>query len=537
MRKTLGFIAAILWVISASHCAKRGTPTGGSKDSIPPILLNANPPLETVNFNQERVVLVFDEYIQLKDIDNQLIVSPPIDKKNYKILPEGTVSKKVEIRFETPPRKNTTYTFNFGAAIEDFNEKNPLPFFNYTFSTGSYLDSLSLSGRVKDAFENEPLKQISIYLYPIDSTYTDSTIFLQKPLYVGNTLDSIAFKLKNLAPGQYEFLAIEDVGKNYLFDQNSDKIGFLKEPIRLPQDSVVFPVLFKEMTTFSWGRPRFVNDHHLEFSYYGEIGDRRPIFDSVFKANAQGFFTQDRIKDTIHYWFQPQENLDSLQVSFQEKDSLRQLTLKPFIIDPDSLTFSFTPPNKSPLHFMDTLKIKSSLPVERINTDYISVFDIDTLEVDFSAEIDHNKDIVYLNFEKVPNDNYKIQLLPNAITDFLGATNDTLTHQVKTKKIEDYGTLYLRIDRKDPTIPYFFELIDKQGKVVRKITQNKDDYYTLGYLLPNNYQIRYVKDLNNNQKWDTGNYLDKRQPEEVIYLSEALSLRANWDLNETLIIE
>ena len=186
---------------------------------------------------------------------------------------------------------------------------------------------------------------------------------------------------------------------------------------------------------------------------------------------------------------------------------------------------------------MDTLKIKSSLPVERINTDYISVFDIDTLEVDFSAEIDHNKDIVYLNFEKVPNDNYQIQLLPNAITDFLGATNDTLTHQVRTMKIEDYGTLYLRIDRKDLTIPYFFELIDKQGKVVRKITQNKDDYYTLGYLLPNNYQIRYVKDLNSNQKWDTGNYLDKRQPEEVIYLSEALSLRANWDLNETLIIE
>ena len=151
--------------------------------------------------------------------------------------------------------------------------------------------------------------------------------------------------------------------------------------------------------------------------------------------------------------------------------------------------------------------------------------------------MDENKDRVYFSFEKVPNDFYRVQLLPNAITDFLGATNDTIMHSVKTQDIEKYGTLFLTIERKDPSIPYFFEIIDRNEKVVRKVRQNNDDYYVIEYLLPNDYQIRFVKDTNNNGKWDTGNYLNKRQPEQVIYLKQSLSLRANWDLNETLTIE
>ena len=158
MRKTLGIISVIIWLVSTTHCAKRGTPTGGAKDSIPPLLVNATPPRNSVNFDAEKVVMVFDEYIKLNDITNQLIVSPPMERSSYRILPEGTVSKKVEIRFETPPRDNTTFTFNFGEAIEDFNEANPLPFFYYTFSTGEYLDSLTLSGTVKDAYSIDSLR-------------------------------------------------------------------------------------------------------------------------------------------------------------------------------------------------------------------------------------------------------------------------------------------------------------------------------------------------------------------------------------------
>lgn len=537
MRKTLALISVILCLLSSTKCAKRGVPTGGAKDSIPPVLLSANPPLKSVNFAAERVVMVFDEYVQLRELANQLIVSPPLESNTYKVLPEGTVSKKVEIRFEEAPRDNTTYTFNFGGAIQDYNEANPLPFFNYTFSTGAFLDSLRISGNVMDAYEIDSLKGISIHLYPIDSTYTDSTIYLNKPLYVGNTLDSIYFNLQSLAPGEYEFLAIEDVGKNYLYDQGFDKIGFFDKPIRLPEDSLKFPFLFKEKARFRWGRPRFVNDHHLEFGYFGEVGEKQVFFDSLFSEKAEGFFTRDREKDTLHYWFQPQEELDSLVIELEELDTIRKLVLKPYKLVKDSLLLSITPKKNRIIHFLDTLTLESNLPIREIDEEFIQIFDIDTLALEFSTRLDENKDRVYFSFEKVPNDFYRVQLLPNAITDFLGATNDTIMHSVKTQDIEKYGTLFLTIERKDPSIPYFFEIIDRNEKVVRKVRQNNDDYYVIEYLLPNDYQIRFVKDTNNNGKWDTGNYLNKRQPEQVIYLKQSLSLRANWDLNETLTIE
>ena len=532
MRKTLGIISVIIWLVSTTHCAKRGTPTGGAKDSIPPLLVNATPPRNSVNFDAEKVVMVFDEYIKLNDITNQLIVSPPMERSSYRILPEGTVSKKVEIRFETPPRDNTTFTFNFGEAIEDFNEANPLPFFYYTFSTGEYLDSLTLSGTVKDAYSIDSLERISIHLYPIDSTYTDSTIFFQKPLYVGNTLDSIYFKLQSLAPGKYEMIAINDVAKNYFFDQNVDKIGFFKDPIELPQDSLKFPVLFNEIPNFKWGRPRMVNAHHLEFGYYGSVENRRIQFSTEFEEAGQGFFTRDREKDTLHYWFLPQEKLDSLVVGLDEIDSIRPVVIKPFKPIKDSLILKMEPRNNSYLHYLDTLRFESNLPIATVNEEYVRIFDIDTLDVPFSSSIDPNRDRVYIEFNRVPNDFYRLQILPNAIVDFLGATNDTLFKSVRTQAVEKYGTLNLTIEQSDESIPYFFEIVNSKGETVRKIAQQEENSYSIPYLLPGNYQIRLVKDLNNNGKWDTGNYLKKIQPEEVIYLPEALNLRANWELNE-----
>ena len=537
MRKTLGIVAIIIWLVSTTQCAKRGTPTGGAKDSIPPRLVSANPPLNTVNFDAEKIVMVFDEYIKLNNIANQLIVSPPMERSDYRILPEGTVSKKVEIRFENPPRDKTTFTFNFGEAIEDYNEANPLPFFYYTFSTGEYLDSLTLAGTVMDAYSIDSLERISIQLYPIDSTYTDSTIYLQKPLYVGNTLDSIYFKLQSLAPGKYEMIAIEDVAKNYLFDQNIDKIGFFEAPIELPQDSLKFPILFREVTNFKWGRPRFVNDHHLEFGYFGEIGDRSITFSPEFETAGKGFFTHDREKDTLHYWFLPQENLDSLVVGLDEIDSIRPVTMKPFRPEKDSLIIEMQPRSNAYLHFLDTLRLKSNLPIAEVNNEFIQIFDIDTVNVPFTSRIDPNKDAVYLEFETVPNDFYRLQILPNALVDFLGATNDTLFKNVRTQAIEKYGTLNLRVERNDEDFPYFFELLNGQGKTVRKIKQQEGDIYSLPFLLPGKYQIRLVKDLNENGKWDTGNYLKKIQPEEVMYLPEAFDLRANWELNETFSVK
>ena len=135
-------------------------------------------------------------------------------------------------------------------------------FFQYTLSTGSVIDSLEIKGRVTDAFNYETEPFISLHLYPVDSTHSDSTIFLKKPFYVTSTLDSVIYNFKNIRPDTYEIIAIKDEARNYLFDQNQDKIGFLERPITLPQDSIVNFRIFKETPNLFWARPFFINKNH-----------------------------------------------------------------------------------------------------------------------------------------------------------------------------------------------------------------------------------------------------------------------------------
>lgn len=532
------FIALCIILASAlSRCAKRGSPTGGPKDSIPPVLVKANPPLNTVMFDAERVVMEFDEYIQLNDIATQLIVSPPMDPSEYKIVPEGgIVSKKAEIRFLEAPSPNVTYTFNFGSAIEDYNEKNPLSFFSYSFSTGDYLDSLSISGLVKDAYALEADTGISIQLYPIDSTHRDSTIFLDRPLYVGNTLDSTYFTLQNLAPGKYEMIAIKDVSKNYVFDQGIDKIGFFDTPIELPKDSLLFPKLFKEITNFQWARPRAVNDHHIEFGYYGRLEERKIELVSAVPEDFEYLLLKDREKDTLHYWHTPlPKEIDSLVFRLYDRDTVQESVVKFYRPELDSL--QITPVQTGALNFLDTLQFSSNLPLKSVDENYIQLFDIDTLEVPFTASISEGKDRVYFDFEKVPKDMYLIQILPEALKDFWGATNDTIQMAIRTQAVESYGTVFLAIDIGPEDAAYFYEILDKNNMVVRKGRKNDQNRYEIPFLNPGKYQVRIVLDTNNNGVWDTGNYLEKKQPEEVLYLEEPFELRANWDQNVTITLQ
>ena len=143
------------------------------------------------------------------------------------------------------------------------------------------------------------------------------------------------------------------------------------------------------------------------------------------------------------------KKLDSVLTEVEIKDSTQVVTLKPFKLEKDSLVLKISPSNGSKIDFLDTLKIKSNLPITEVNEDLIQIFDIDTLEIPFSTKIDKNLDFVYLNFEKVPNDLYQIQILPNAINDFLGSTNDTIFHKINTTKIEDYGKLFLTVKREN----------------------------------------------------------------------------------------
>ena len=164
MKIGVRLFTSIILVILNFSCAKRASPTGGPKDSIPPILTNASPKLNTTYFNKTGFTLTFDEYISLNEISKQLVISPPLNPNQYKVLPASGASKKISLELKDSLLDNTTYTFNFGNSVVDFNESNTLPFLTYTISTGPIIDTLYIRGTVVDAFEKEKWKLDEDYI-------------------------------------------------------------------------------------------------------------------------------------------------------------------------------------------------------------------------------------------------------------------------------------------------------------------------------------------------------------------------------------
>jgi uncharacterized protein (DUF2141 family) len=531
MYKIGKYFLILMIVVSITQCARRSTPTGGLKDTLPPVMINASPKMNTVFFDKEKITITFDEFIKLKDISKQLIISPPLELNQYKIKPQGTVAKKIQIELLDSLIDGTTYTFNFGESIIDNNEGNPLPFFRYAMSTGPIIDSLEIRGKITDAYERITAPYTSIHLYPIDSTYSDSTIFLKKPFYATSTLDSVVYNFKNLRPDTYEIIAIKDVGGNYLFDQNVDKIGFLEKPITLPGDSIINFRIFNETPNLFWTRPFFINTNQIGFGYYGEADVSAIEVKSKVPRNFRYLINNNRETDTLNFWFRG-DKLDSLKVGIKEKDTTRVFNIKFKKELRDSLQIYAI--SKSSMGLLDSFKIESNLPLVKVNLDLINIKGLDTVVVPFKASLDKNYDRLSFFYDWLPNDSYKVEMLPNALIDFWGTTHDTLRFGFKTKPIEDYGNIFLQIIRDDKD-PFILELVNLKGEGLRRFdVSNEMDYYEFKYLLPGKYLFRYIKDKNGNKKWDTGNYLKKIQPEQVFYSPDTIELRANWDINQQL---
>ena len=529
MRLSLNIILFAGLLFSPVQCAKRSSPTGGPIDSIPPVLINASPKLNTVFFDNDEFNLTFNEYVTLKDLSKQLIISPPLNLSQFKVYPVTGASKKITIKLLDTLLDNTTYTFNFGESITDFNESNPSSYLAYILSTGPTIDSLYIRGRVTDAFEFDAERFISLHLYPVDSTFNDSTIYTKKPLYVTSTLDTTIYNFQNLKAGKYAIIAMEDKAGNYFFDQNVDKIGFKEEFIELPKDSILNLRLFKEKTNFFWDKPYFVNEHHIVLAYYGDREDESFKMVSNVPDSFKSLVTKSLKTDTLNYWFKGAE-LDSLKFELSIKDSLqiRTVQFKNPILDSlviDKLT-------EGSLRLQDKFEVKSNLPVIEVNPEQLIVTNVDTIQIPATLKIQENYDRITVNFEVIPNDRYKITLLPNALVDFWGNTNDTLVYRTSTKKIEDYGNIFLRVQHQSPH-PYIIELLNNNKVVRRKENPTKGNNYRFELLDAGKYFVRLIEDANENKLWDTGNYLKSIQPEKVIYYWKEIDLRANWDMNET----
>lgn len=527
------FIFFILVITLTTNCARKGRPNGGPKDSIAPVMVTATPEYEAINFKSKKIKLQFDEYVKFKDLNQQLIISPPL-KHASDITPVGTASKKIIIEIKDTLKENTTYSFNFGNSIVDNNEGNPLGSFKYVFSTGSYVDSLEINGIIKDSYSREFDSNIAVLLFEVTKDYTDSTVYKEKPSYMTNTLDSILFNITNIKEGTYQLVALKDFNNNFQYNPKDDKIAFSETYINIPTDSFFTLKLFKEIPNFKLIRPLEKRVGKIIFGYEGE---KKGLDIQLLTKTPKGFksfISKEKDKDTLNYWFTPFET-DSLQFLVKKDTFEKKYTVKLRTKKLDSLEISA--PIRNSLHPKDTFYLESNFPFATVNTKNIYITDQDTLAVAFNPSFNKEKTKLYIDFERTRNGKYQIDMLPDSFKTFHGKTNDTLQYFLNTKDIEDFAILELNI-KNDKNKTIIVELISENGdKVFEKRTTSKSENYEFVDLQPSTYLVRITFDDNKNKKWDTGNFLNKKQPEKIYYYGTELKMKANWTLNETIDIE
>lgn len=524
--------------LALTSCAKRGGITGGLKDTIPPVIVRSSPDNMSTNFSGKEIRIDFSEYIKIKDINKQLIISPPL-KSQPNIVPAGAASRFINISIKDTLQPNTTYSFNFGQSITDNNEGNPYSQFRFVFSTGDYIDSLQQVGSIKDAYDLKTDNFVTVMLYEANETFNDSTIYKQKPRYVTNTLDSaVVFSLQNLKAGKYHLFALKDAGSNYVYNPKVDKIAFLDNPITVPSDSLYQLKLFKEKGAYKAFRPTQASSNRL---YLGYDGKDTADIKAVVK-NGTGTETLPTVvtkvpdKDSLQIWL-PRGQKDSLQVQVNRRDVTNDFTVKfKDMKATDSLVVNAV--QKGGLHFREKFTLKPVTPLVKIDTSKIAVVNKDSVAVPFTQVYDDFNQEMVFDFKMEENQKYNMTLMPGAMEDFYGKANDTLTYSLSTRAYDDYGNLFVSL--KDvKRFPVLVQITDEKGTVYASHYSEKETEINFDLVLPSKYVLRLIYDDNKNGVWDTGSYMVKIQPEEVIYWHGPkgikdifIDVRENWDVQQ-----
>ncbi len=532
MNKTLSnFILATFIGLIFINCANRGNPDGGPKDETPPVIVKAEPDNYSTNFKGKEIKIYFDEYVKMKDLTKQLIISPPMTTQP-EITPIGSASKYITIKINDTLQPNTTYAFNFGNSITDNNEGNPYPYYRYVFSTGDYIDSLTVKGKVVDALKRKPETFVSVALYEVDSTFNDSVVYKKSPKYITNTLDSVTtFSIENIKAGKYMLVALKDNNGDNKFQQKTDQIAFHDSFIEVPTDSLLYTLkLFSEELDFNATRPKLISGEKIAFGYEGDYKDMQIAIVSDTPEEFVSRITKDEKADTLYYWYKPRMEVDSLLFKVSKGNFEKDFTVRISEQKRDSLLIKASPSGS--IGYDEPFKISGSTPLFTFDDSKITILDKDSTKVDFTTKFDMIANSYELNFNKTEDNTYKLRILPEAFIDFFDDKNDTLNYSLKTRKKSDFG--YIRFTLNNAKYPVILQLTDEKGGVKYEQYSTKPEQLDFFNLNSGKYFIRVIFDTNGNKKYDTGSYLKKIQPERVIYFEMEDPIRADWGIIQTL---
>jgi len=526
----LFYTFALIWVFSS--CASIGAgPQGGPKDSIPPKVLSILPKNLTRNFSAKKIVIQFDEYFKLTDQAKQFSVSP-----DMQVLPTLKIrGRSLEIEFADTLEKNTTYTLNFGKAITDVNEGNALKNFSYVFATGNELDSLSISGNIKDAQTGKPLIEAVAFVFPL----TKDTLFGKKKASIYTLTDSSGnYRIKNLRSDTYKVYALAEQNTDKIYQQNSDEIGFIKEPLVLKKDTQnVNMIVFKEDASVFRVIDRRLNaDGSISLNFNQKLKNPEITVIEPAAIDAGKLVKYNKAKDSVKIWLKDL-SFDSTKVSILDDGQLLQTvkltrgkkeTYTRNVVATDNLEGNLLNPYKP-------YKLTFVLPIEATDASKIVLMEDSVVKTNFRLVKDTasflSYDLIYPWKEK---NIYEIKFGAAAFTAIFKAQNKEFTRKFELAKSDDYGTLVVKIVTPEPNKQYLLEVLNESKVIVNNLTVSKDTTVTFTKYRAGKYFIRIIYDTNKNGKWDTGNVKAGLQPEKIWNETKELSIRANWDRTETI---
>jgi len=514
-----------------SGCANRVTPTGGDKDVKPPQLLVAVPADKTVNFKSKEIRLYFDEYVQLVDLPGQLLISPLTSK-----MPVVKFSKKsIVITLPDSLLQNTTYTISFGKAIVDVHESNPLVDFQYVFSTGGYLDSLTLEGVVKDATVLTGVKNITALIYrKWKDELPDSMVFKNRPDYFARTNENGEFKVSNMPPGEYKVFAVDDKNNNYKCDNPSDEgLAFQEQLITLPglQYSQL-KISTLEPAGIRLLKPS-VMDRHCALISFNKPLDSIEIVDFSGKK-WEGRFYQSAFKDSL-YLCQPDKSKDSLSLliynagQFVDTVMMSLAPAKGSKEGADRLRIFL---RQSPTGFgpESPLILNTNHPLFAMN-DSAEVVEDSAKAVSVPLVImDSLRGYFSITYPWQSGKRYKVFMYPGTIKDIYDYSNDTIKNEFLVPGPESTAILSVKTEGLVNGKNYILQLLNEKYELLREVKTTIDSLHTFAYLTPGSIRLRIIEDINHDGRWTYGNYGKLRQPEPVWIYQEALTLRSNWEL-------
>lgn len=529
IKYTTIFAAVVLSAFFFS-CANVGYPSGGEVDKTAPKATAFEPTNETKNFTSNNIVIHFDEYIQLKDVDNQVLISPPFEHK-AEIVAKG---KYVSIKIKDTLLPNTTYLFQFKNAIVDNNEGNALPSLDYVFSTGDHLDSLSVKGKVVDGLTLKPDENIAVLLY---SEFTDSAIAKSHPVYMTKTDKNGVFKFKYLKQGLYKIIALKDDDRSLTYNNASEKMAFSTDTI-LPAyiiDSVDTADSGLILHTFlpEVGEQR-ITDSKMTKSGKAIITTLYPLVNATITSPENELITVlNKSCDTLEVW--TTKPTDSLTLMIKDPSGIDDtLKLRYFKKKGRQGKENFYKTNaKATVPYFDSIKMTFTNPIDSV-MDNGKIVCVQTKTDTFytSLILDQARLHALVALKLQPDSSYTMLIPKGKIVDIYGTPNDSITLKTKANTPNDYGAITIKLVPATDTVQYIIQLLTEKDEVIAEKIYTGNALTFLN-ITAGKYKIRAILDVNANGQWDTGNYWQHLQPEEVYYFSKTLELRNNWEIEET----